>query len=154
MRHLCPRLCLRPQVRQWVLSVPKRQRYFLQRDGAVLNMVLRIFQRVIAQSLHANSPCALSVDKAALHIGAIAFIHRFGSSLNGLEHFKVAWSLDCRDHWTSRKRVFVGVRRCQPAIRRPLYRPVPEREGFFKHRVTGPVAVGKSQAFVTDGVAL
>jgi hypothetical protein len=24
-------------VRQWVLSVPKRLRYFMQRDGAVLN---------------------------------------------------------------------------------------------------------------------
>nr|WP_246765571.1 transposase zinc-binding domain-containing protein [Aminobacter sp. SR38] len=30
-------------VRQWVLSVPKRLRYFMQRDGAVLSMVLRIF---------------------------------------------------------------------------------------------------------------
>jgi hypothetical protein len=45
--HVCPRL----PVRQWALSVPKRLRYFMQRDGAVLNMVLRIFLRVIAQSL-------------------------------------------------------------------------------------------------------
>jgi len=45
--HVFPRL----PVRQWVLSVPKRLRYFMQRDGAVLNMVLRIFLRVIAQSL-------------------------------------------------------------------------------------------------------
>lgn len=29
-------------VRQWALSVQKRLRYFLQRDGAVLNMLLRI----------------------------------------------------------------------------------------------------------------
>ena len=36
--HVLPRL----PVRQWVLSVPKRLRYFMQRDGAVLNMVLRI----------------------------------------------------------------------------------------------------------------
>jgi hypothetical protein len=41
----------KPYVRQWELSVPKRLRYFMQRDGAVLNMVLRIFLRVIAQSL-------------------------------------------------------------------------------------------------------
>jgi hypothetical protein len=27
------------------------------------------------------------VDKAALHIGAVAFIHRYGSSLNGHVHF-------------------------------------------------------------------
>ena len=45
--HVFPRL----PVRQWVLSVPKRLRYYMQRDGAVLNMVLRIFLRVIAQSL-------------------------------------------------------------------------------------------------------
>ena len=34
--HVFPRL----PVRQWVLSVPKRLRFLLQRDGAVLNMVL------------------------------------------------------------------------------------------------------------------
>jgi len=83
--HVFPRL----PVRQWVLSVPKRLRYFMQRDGAVLNMVLRIFLRVIAQSLQSNSPGAAQLDKAALHIGAIAFIHRFGSSLNGHVHFHV-----------------------------------------------------------------
>jgi len=83
--HVFPRL----PVRQWVLSVPKRLRYFMQRDGATLNMVLRIFLRVIAQTLQANSPGAQNSDKAALHIGAIAFIHRFGSSLNEHVHFHV-----------------------------------------------------------------
>ena len=48
--HVFPRL----PVRQWVLSVLKRLRYFMQRDGAVLNMVLRIFLRVIEQSLSAH----------------------------------------------------------------------------------------------------
>ncbi len=83
--HVFPRL----PVRQWVLSVPKRLRYFMQRDGATLNMVLRIFLRVIAQSLQSGSPGAAQVDKAALHIGAVAFIHRFGSSLNEHVHFHV-----------------------------------------------------------------
>jgi hypothetical protein len=41
----------------------------MQRDGLVLNMVLRIFLRVIAQSLSASSPGAASTDKAALHLG-------------------------------------------------------------------------------------
>jgi hypothetical protein len=54
-------------VRQWVLSVPKRLRYFMQRDEAVLNTVLRLFLRVIAQTLKTHSPGVLSVDKAALH---------------------------------------------------------------------------------------
>ena len=59
----------------------------MQRDGAVLNMVLRIFLRSIAQSLQSHSPGVAQLDKAALHIGAVAFIHRFGSSLNGHVHF-------------------------------------------------------------------
>jgi Putative transposase len=67
--------------------VPKRLHYFMQRDGLVLNMVLRIFLRVIAQSLSASSPGAASADKTALHIGAVAFIHHFGSSLNEHVHF-------------------------------------------------------------------
>ena len=52
-------------------------------------MVLRIFQRVIARSLQFNSPVAAQVNKAALYIGAVAFIHRFGFSLNGHVHFQV-----------------------------------------------------------------
>ena len=83
--HVLP--CL--PVRQWVLSVPKRLRYYMQRDGATLGMVLRIFLRVIAQTLQANSAGAKNSDKAALHIGAVAFIHRFGSSLNEHVHFHV-----------------------------------------------------------------
>ena len=83
--HVFPRL----PVRQWVLSVPKRLRYFMQQGGPVLGMVLRIFLRVIAQTLQTHSPGAALVDKAALHIGAVAFIHRFGSSLNEHVHFHV-----------------------------------------------------------------
>ena len=49
--HLTDLVFPRLPLRQWVLSVPKRLRYFMQRDGAVLNMALRIFLRVIAQSL-------------------------------------------------------------------------------------------------------
>ena len=87
--HLCDHVFPRLPVRQWVLSVPKRLRYFMQREGAVLNMVLRIFLRVIAQTLQTHSLGAAHVDRAALHIGAVAFIHRFGSSLNGHVHFHV-----------------------------------------------------------------
>ena len=61
----------------------------MQRDGAVLNMVLRIFLRVIAQSLQDHFTGAANADKATLHIGAVGFIHRFGSSLNGHVHFHV-----------------------------------------------------------------
>jgi Putative transposase len=83
--HVFPHL----PVRQWVLSVPKRLRFLLQRDAVVLNMVLRIFLRVIEQSLSANCPGTVNVDKTPLHIGAVAFIHRFGSSLNEHVHLHV-----------------------------------------------------------------
>ena len=83
--HVFPRL----PVRQWVLSVPKRLRYFMQRDGAVLNMVLRIFLQVIAQSLQPHCFGAARLDKSAMHIGAVAFIHWFGSSLNEHVHLHV-----------------------------------------------------------------
>ncbi len=43
-------------------------------------MVLRILLRVIAHRLQSNSPGAEKVNKATLHIGAVAFIHRLGSS--------------------------------------------------------------------------
>ena len=64
----------------------------MQRDGVVLNRVLRIFLRGIAQSLQAHCPGAAQVAKAneaALHIGAVAIIHRSGASLNEHVHFHV-----------------------------------------------------------------
>jgi len=42
--------------------------------------VLRVFLRVIAQSLHSNSPGAVNMDKATLHMGAVAFMHSLASS--------------------------------------------------------------------------
>ena len=62
---------------------------YMQRDSATLNMVLRIFLRVIAQNLQAHCLARPMRDKANLHIGAVAFIHRFGSSLNEHVHFHV-----------------------------------------------------------------
>ena len=93
--HLCDHVLPRLPVRQWVLSVPKRLRFLLQRDGAVLNMMLRIFLRVIAQSVQVHCACAAHVDRAALHIGAVALakpqvhIHRSNPSLDGHVHFHV-----------------------------------------------------------------
>ena len=61
-------------VRQWVLAVPKRLRYFLQRDAALQGTVLRIFLSVVERCLRDHSPAC-----AAARIGAVDFIHRFGS---------------------------------------------------------------------------
>jgi hypothetical protein len=79
--HVLPRL----PVRQWVLSLPKRLRYYLQHDREALNSALRIFLDEIERHLRAHSPGA--GPKA--RIGAVAFVHRFGSSLNQHTHFHV-----------------------------------------------------------------
>ena len=70
-------------VRQWVLSFPKRLRYFLARDGDLLNCVLRIFLNSVEKAL--LSCCPDAPDNARL--GAVTFVHRFGSALNGNLHF-------------------------------------------------------------------
>lgn len=70
-------------VRQWVLAVPKRLRYFLQEDADLQGAVLRIFLDAVEHRLREhNADCA---DTA--RSGAVAFIHRFGSSLNEHVHF-------------------------------------------------------------------
>ena len=63
--------------------MPKRLRYFLQRNAALQGAVLRILLRAVEHCLREHSPgCA---TKARL--GAVAFIQRFGSSLNEHVHF-------------------------------------------------------------------
>ena len=78
--HLLPAL----PVRQWVLAVPKRMRYFLQRDADLQGAVLRLFLRAVESCLRAHSPGS----GPAARLGAVAFIHRFGSSLNAHLHFR------------------------------------------------------------------
>lgn len=70
-------------MRQWVLSFPKRLRYFLARDSDLLKRVLRIFLYSVEKAL--QSCCPDAPDPARL--GAVSFVHRFGSALNGNIHF-------------------------------------------------------------------
>ena len=77
--HVIPRL----PVRQWVLSVPKRLRYYLQNDAAVQTLALHIFLSAVEQGLRRCSPGA----GPASRIGAVAFIHGFGALLNAHVHF-------------------------------------------------------------------
>jgi hypothetical protein len=79
--HVLPPL----PVRQWVLSLPKRLRYHLQHNRKALNVALRIFLDEIERHLRAHCPSAGPNARA----GAVAFIHRFGSSLNLHTHFHV-----------------------------------------------------------------
>ena len=69
--HVLPAL----PVRQWVLAVPKRLRYFLQRDADLQGAALRLFLRAVEQCLRAHSPgsgSAARIDEladAAIHFG-------------------------------------------------------------------------------------
>ena len=77
--HVFPRL----PVRQWVLSLPKRLRYFLRHDARTVTAVLKIFLRVVEQVLRERSPEAAPKSR----LGAVSFVHRFGSALNEHLHF-------------------------------------------------------------------
>ncbi len=70
-------------VRQWVISVPKRLRYFLLRDPELASRALRIILRIIEQTLRACSPGA----PLGARTGAVSYLHRFGSALNAHLHY-------------------------------------------------------------------
>ncbi len=73
-------------VRQWVLSVPKRLRYFLEREPKAVTAVLHILLRVVEAHLRKLSPGA----SAQARFGAVSFVHRFGASLNRHLHYPAA----------------------------------------------------------------
>jgi len=76
--HVIPPL----PVRQWVLSVPKRLRWYLEREPRALSAVLRILLRVIEVHLRQASGAS-----SHARFGAVSFIHRFGASLNRHVHY-------------------------------------------------------------------
>jgi hypothetical protein len=71
-----------PSVRQRMLSVPRRLRYYLEQDRAIKAVALRIFLSVVQQASRRASPAAVSDSR----IGAVAFVRRFGALLNPHEH--------------------------------------------------------------------
>jgi Transposase zinc-binding domain len=98
-RGVCPSCCTRRMnetaahlvehvlpvqpVRQWVLSVPKRLRYFMQRDTTASNC-LRLFLRAIRSALIERSKTIddFTIEEInKVQIGAVAFIHRFSSDI-------------------------------------------------------------------------
>ncbi|MDA9981737.1 transposase zinc-binding domain-containing protein [Gammaproteobacteria bacterium] len=72
-------------VRQWVISFPKRLRYFLLHNFDLTNRVIRIAVGLIEHQLiqSARAP-------GTARIGAVFCLHHFGSSLNVHLHFHVA----------------------------------------------------------------
>ena len=79
--HVLPPLPLR----QWVLSLPKRLRPFLPCDPHLAGAVLHVLLRAIRTTLQRTSPGA----GPDAQLGAVSFLHRFGSALNPHFHFHV-----------------------------------------------------------------
>ncbi len=73
-------------VRQFVLSVPKRLRPFLHHRPKTATAVLHILLRALQATLRVAS----STASATASMGAVSFLHRFGSSLNPHYHFHLA----------------------------------------------------------------
>ncbi len=81
--HLVDHVFPQVPVRQWVLSLPKRPRYFLHHHADLVNPVLGIFLQEVELALLSCSPDA----PANARLGAVTFRHRFGSALNANLHF-------------------------------------------------------------------
>lgn len=83
--HLVDHVIPHVPVRQWVLSVPKRLRPFLHHRPRTASAVLHILLRALRATLREACPTA----PTSASIGAVSFLHRFGSSLNPHFHFHV-----------------------------------------------------------------
>jgi hypothetical protein len=70
-------------VRQWVLSLPRRLRFFVHRDAELAGRVLRVFLRGVEAELRQASPAA-PVDA---RFGGVTFVQRFGAALNAHLHY-------------------------------------------------------------------
>ncbi|MFM7135790.1 MAG: transposase [Planctomycetota bacterium] len=76
-------------VRQWVISVPKRLRGFLADRPEAVSAITKIFLAEIERLLCAAagvSACVNTPITARPRLGAVSFLHRFGSALNRHVH--------------------------------------------------------------------
>jgi hypothetical protein len=93
--HLVEQVFPQGPVRQWVVTFPKRLRYFLHRDPRLLGRVRRCVQRTIETALRRRCPGAPRDSRC----GAVTFAQRFGAALNAHTHLHccvtdVVFSLD------------------------------------------------------------
>jgi len=83
--YLVDNVLPRVPFRQWVLSVPKRIRWYLREKPAVVSGLLKVFLWAVETTVRRRSSDA----PAGARLGAVAFVHRFGSYLNRHVHFHV-----------------------------------------------------------------
>ncbi len=75
--HLVEHVYPAAAVRQWVVVLPKRLRYFLNVDAGCLNGVAGI---AMSEVQRATAGASTSTAKAARSCGGL-FVHRFGATL-------------------------------------------------------------------------
>ena len=89
--HLVDRVIPPVPVRQWVISVPKRLRYFLADRPNAVAALTRIFvsrgQRLLCTAAGSTRD-GHRPSAARPRLGAVSFLHRFGSALNHHVHLR------------------------------------------------------------------
>jgi hypothetical protein len=83
--HLVDEVLPRVQHRPWALSMPKRVRWHLGHKPEVISGLLTVFLRAVETTIRQRSPGG----PPDARFGAVAFVHRFGSTLNSHVHFHV-----------------------------------------------------------------
>ncbi|MEI6258136.1 MAG: transposase [Planctomycetota bacterium] len=88
--HLVDHVIPPVPVRQWVISVPKRLRCFLADRPAAVRTLTKIFLAEIERLLCAAAGVTIAACAPAHpRLGAVSFLHRFGSALNHHVHLHV-----------------------------------------------------------------
>jgi hypothetical protein len=90
--HLVDHVIPPVPVRQWVISVPKRLRGFLADRPAAVAALTRIFIEEIERLLGAVAGVTSDASGPAAarpRLGAVSFLHRFGSALEAHVHLHV-----------------------------------------------------------------
>jgi len=87
--HLADRVIPPVPVRQWVVSIPKRLRGFLADRPQAVAALTKIFLAEIERTLLTASGVTSDADAESAsrpRLGAVSFLHRFGSALNRHVH--------------------------------------------------------------------
>jgi hypothetical protein len=75
-------------VRQWVLSFPKRLRYFLQRDAQLAGRTLQVFRHLRAASFESLRTCFGSALNHHLHFHCCLIDGVFAAEGDGMRFFE------------------------------------------------------------------
>ncbi|MBF8262670.1 MAG: family transposase [Parachlamydiales bacterium] len=84
--HLVDHVFPKAPVRQWVLSLPKRLRYFLHHHHEYISPVLNILISAVESQLIQSCSNGSNIPDGC-RLGSVTFLQRFGKALNPHFHF-------------------------------------------------------------------